>query len=82
VSLIGPAKVIDGSTIVVADQLVRLHGIDAPELDQPFSWQGQKLMAARWPWPPLRLSQPGSKSAQGGRAGPAGPHRRQNLRAR
>jgi endonuclease YncB( thermonuclease family) len=29
----GPAKVIDGDTIVVAEQLVRLHGIDAPELD-------------------------------------------------
>ena len=23
---------------------MRLHGIDAPELDQPFWWQGQKLM--------------------------------------
>ena len=32
--LTGPAKVIDGDTIVVADQLVMLHGIDAPELDQ------------------------------------------------
>lgn len=31
--LTGRAKVIDGDTIVVADQLVRLHGIDAPELD-------------------------------------------------
>ena len=44
VSLTDPAKVIDGDTIVVAEQLVRLHGIDAPELDQPFWWQGQKLM--------------------------------------
>ena len=26
----GPAKVIDGNTIVVSGQLVRLHGIDAP----------------------------------------------------
>ena len=42
--LTGPAKVIDGDTIVVAGQLVRLHGIDTPELDQPFWWQGQKLM--------------------------------------
>jgi len=42
--LTGPAKVIDGDTIIVAEQLVRLHGIDAPELDQPFWWQGQKLM--------------------------------------
>jgi endonuclease YncB( thermonuclease family)/integrase len=40
----GPAKVIDGDTIVVAGQLVRLHGIDAPELDQTFWWRGQKLV--------------------------------------
>jgi endonuclease YncB( thermonuclease family) len=31
--LAGPAKVIDGDTIVVAGELVRLHGLDAPELD-------------------------------------------------
>jgi hypothetical protein len=30
--LTGSAKVIDGD-IMVSDQLVRLHGIDAPELD-------------------------------------------------
>jgi endonuclease YncB( thermonuclease family) len=41
--LTGPAKVIDGDTIVVADQLVRLHGIDAPELDQTFWWRGQQI---------------------------------------
>jgi len=41
--LTGPAEVIDGDTIVVADQLVRLHGIDAPELDQTFSWRGQQI---------------------------------------
>jgi len=40
VSLTDPAKVIDGDTIVVAEQLVRLHGIDAPELDQPTSRSG------------------------------------------
>jgi endonuclease YncB( thermonuclease family) len=43
--LTGPAKVIDGDTIVVADQLVRLYGIDAPELDQPFWWRGEQLLA-------------------------------------
>ena len=42
-SLTGPAKVIDGDTIVVAGQLVRLHGIDAPELDQTFWWRNQQL---------------------------------------
>ena len=41
--LIGPAKVIDSDTIVVADQLVRLHGIDAPEMDQSFWWRGQQI---------------------------------------
>ena len=43
-SLTGPAKVIDGDTIVVAGEMVRLHGIDAPELDQPFWWRGQQLV--------------------------------------
>jgi endonuclease YncB( thermonuclease family) len=41
--LTGRAKVIDGDTIVVAEQLIRLHGIDAPELDQTFQWQGQQI---------------------------------------
>ena len=41
--LTGPAKVIDGDTIVVAGELVRLHGIDAPELDQTFQWRGQHM---------------------------------------
>jgi endonuclease YncB( thermonuclease family) len=42
--LTGPAKVIDGDTIVVAGELIRLHGIDAPELDQTFQWRGQQIM--------------------------------------
>jgi hypothetical protein len=33
---------IDGDTIVVAEQLIRLHGIDAPELDQTFWWRRQQ----------------------------------------
>ena len=41
--LTGPAKVIDGDTIVVAEQRVRLHGIDAPELDQTFWWRRQQI---------------------------------------
>jgi len=61
-SLTGPAKVIDGDTIVVAGQMVRLHGIDAPELDQPFWWRGQQLVC-NTPWPPLRPSRPVSSFA-------------------
>jgi endonuclease YncB( thermonuclease family) len=41
--LAGPAKVIDGDTIVVAEEIVRLHGLDAPELDQTFWWQGERI---------------------------------------
>jgi endonuclease YncB( thermonuclease family) len=41
--LTGPAKVIDGDTIVVAGEMIRLHGIDAPELDQTFQWRGQQI---------------------------------------
>lgn len=42
-SLTGPARVIDGDTIVVAGERVRLHGIDAPELDQTFWWRGNQI---------------------------------------
>ena len=41
--LAGPAKIIDGDTIVVAGELVRLHGLDAPELDQTFWWRGERI---------------------------------------
>ena len=38
--LTGPAKVIDGDTIVVAGRLVRLHRkVHAPELGQTFWWR-------------------------------------------
>jgi endonuclease YncB( thermonuclease family) len=43
VPLARPAKVLDGDTIVVAGQLVTLHGIDAPKLDQTFQWRGQQI---------------------------------------
>jgi endonuclease YncB( thermonuclease family) len=41
--LTGSATIIDGDTIIVAGERVRLHGIDAPELDQTFWWQGRQL---------------------------------------
>lgn len=41
--LVGPAKIIDGDTIVVAGEMVRLHGIDAPELDQTSLWRGEHI---------------------------------------
>ena len=34
--LTGRANILDGDTIVVAGQMIRLHGIDAPELVQTF----------------------------------------------
>ena len=40
----GPATVIDGDTIIVADERLRLHGIDAPELDQTFWYRGQQIL--------------------------------------
>jgi endonuclease YncB( thermonuclease family) len=41
--LASPAKVIDGDTVVVAGELVRLHGLDAPELDETFWWRGERI---------------------------------------
>jgi endonuclease YncB( thermonuclease family) len=37
-----PAKVIDGDAIVVG-QLIGLHGMDAPELNERFWWRGQHI---------------------------------------
>ncbi len=41
--LVGAAKVIDGDTIIVAGETIRLHGIDAPEVDQTFWWRGREV---------------------------------------
>ena len=45
----GRARVIDGDTIVVAGQRIRLAGIDAPELDEPFGQESK--------WEMVRLCQ-------------------------
>ncbi len=37
----GPATVIDGNTLEVAGARLRLHGIDAPDLDQPCRLRGR-----------------------------------------
>jgi len=42
--LSGAATVIDGDTIIVAGERIRLHGIDAPELEQTFQWRGKKIV--------------------------------------
>ena len=43
----GPATVIDGDTLVVADERVRLEGIDAPEADQTCRRAGERYPALR-----------------------------------
>ena len=42
VSITGPARIIDGDSIVIKKTQIRLFGIDAPEIDHPY---GQK---AKW----------------------------------
>ena len=37
----GPVTVIDGNTLEVAGARLRLHGIDAPDLDQPCRLRGR-----------------------------------------
>lgn len=44
---IGPAAVIDGNTMKIADETIRLHGIDAPEPDQVCALDGQPWACGR-----------------------------------
>ena len=50
--IVGSARVIDGDTIVVAGEHVRLEGIDSPEKDQICTAHGQQWpcgqFAAEW----------------------------------
>ena len=43
----GPARVIDGDTIEVAGERIRLHGIDAPERKQTCKWPGKTIPCGR-----------------------------------
>ena len=43
----GPARVIDGDTIEVAGERIRLHGIDAPESKQTCEWPGKTIQCGR-----------------------------------
>jgi endonuclease YncB( thermonuclease family) len=43
----GTAQVIDGDTIVIAGEHIRLQGIDAPETDQPCTVYGQQWSCGR-----------------------------------
>jgi endonuclease YncB( thermonuclease family) len=42
--LSGEAEVVDGNTLLVGGQRVRLYGIDAPELDQTCDWPEKQIM--------------------------------------
>jgi endonuclease YncB( thermonuclease family) len=59
--LTGPAWVVDGDTIIVAGERVRLHGIDAPELDQTFWCGSQQLACGAMAWAALEALTAGVK---------------------
>lgn len=44
--LYGPARVVDGDTVVIAKTQVRLYGIDAPELDHPYGKKAKWALVA------------------------------------
>ncbi len=45
--VVGKATVIDGNTLEVAGERVRLYGIDAPELDQTCRWPNKVISCGR-----------------------------------
>ena len=43
----GKPRVIDGDTIEIAGERIRLHGIDAPEAKQTCEWPGKTIPCGR-----------------------------------
>jgi endonuclease YncB( thermonuclease family) len=48
VTLTGQARVVDGDTLMIGGERLRLHGIDAPELDQPCARDGAAWRCGDW----------------------------------
>jgi len=44
ITINAPIQVLDGDTIRVLRQKIRLHGIDTPEKDQPYGTEAKKLL--------------------------------------
>lgn len=63
----GPARVIDGDTIEVAGERIRLFGIDAPELAQTCTRDGAEWDCGRWARDRLRALLRGARTVCEGR---------------